>query len=371
MTTQDGWPTTAELIERLSARGLDVSIDQLKRWSRSGLVSRSAQVFETGQAGSVTRWPSEAERQVVLLTSFARRFRRLDDLLVALWWHGADVEPTKLVTDLVRRYEGLVAFRSRADEASLDNLAAGNALRGLDPPLLRAFRRSGHEVADRTSFVWAISALAAGIPFAVDGPDVVDGERSLREILAAGLGLDRFAQELRSVGEAVNEDDLVDDVVDLVDLIDDMLRTALDFLKVASWEELCAARDAARRLADLAVVAEAASALDPRSGVGSVGQLVCGDDPDAWLSSLLVVLWFRGEAPVALDHVSAALSEAAPKAHAFREVVANVPGFAEALAEAQGDSQRLVHLLEERPHVRAALAEYLGTNPHVGEALGL
>src|SRR5687768_6818329 len=213
--TRDGWPTTAELIERLSARGLVVSSDQLKRWSRNGLVRRSAQEFETGRAGSVTRWPPEAEAQVALLMSFARHHRGLRDLLVALWWHGADVDSAMLVAELRRRFEGVVTFREQADEESLDRFAADEPLGSLDPPLRRAVQRAGQNPADRRSFVWAISAVAAGILFAVDGPGVVEGERSLREILGTGFGLDLFTQELQSVGEAVSEDDLVDDVVDL------------------------------------------------------------------------------------------------------------------------------------------------------------
>lgn len=85
MTTDDAHVLrTTHLLEKVNAAGFNLSQRQLTRWRQHGLLPEVEQRGTRGSRGSEVLWPHDSDRQLLVVCALRQRFRKLDDLLLAL-----------------------------------------------------------------------------------------------------------------------------------------------------------------------------------------------------------------------------------------------------------------------------------------------
>lgn len=369
--------TTHALLELAKDAGYEVSGDQLKRWSRRGLLPRATQQQRLGKRGSETVWPVGSDAQLLGICQLLARFsRRHDALLLAVWWDQWPVDDAALLETLSKQIAQLPAARvdrAASEEERLDavdDLVASFDPRRLRGPVGKVIRRASKNDIDRRSLAWAICAIAYGVDLPLESADVGIDERSIGDLLADGLPLRRFAHQVSEVGEPVRVDELVRNIASLAGQIEPMLDHAQSVIAAGDVAELARARDQARSLMKVAAISGATLPIDPTNGLGLIGELIpTDDDPDIWTFILVSTLWQRHTMPDALESITGALDKHSPSAEAFAVLLDGVPGFRDAHLEAGGDETALAVIAESRPELRAALDSFLAEHPHVAMAL--
>lgn len=370
MTTPDSDLTTARLLAAARTAGFDVSETQLKRWRQRGLLPRPEQHHRAGLHGSVSVWPPDTERHVIALCDIATRFRKLDDLLLSLWWEGWPVDRGELLRELTSRLTGL-AFghvdRNLTEEHRLDaieEMVAELDLARLSKPLRSLVHRVGKNDADRKSLLTALVSIAAGITPPVEAVDVGLDERSLEDLLATGLGFHGFAAQLTDVGDPTTSAELVSNVAEVADVLPEMLAHTRTVINRGDLHELCCARDQTRSLAKMADPAQL-GILPSHDGIGHMARFMVPDGPDGWMVALMTVLWRRKTAPDELRALVTVVEEHAPLA----TVAAAVPELADLNRQAAADPDRLADLMQAHPEISDKINAFLTNQPDIARQL--
>lgn len=356
--------STARLLVVAREAGFEVSENQLRRWRQRGLLPRPKQLHRAGLHGSVTMWPPGTETHLVALCGLAKRFRRLNDLLLATWWEGWPVARAELLREFGHRlaaYPFVPVDANMPEDRRLDavdEMVATVNMGRLGRPLRSLLRRVGTNDADRKSLLTALMSIAIGIEPPVEAVDVGLDERSLGDLLATALGLDGFATQLTDVGDPATSGELVDNVVALATQLPAILGHAGAVIAAGDLDELCAARDQARRLGEIAGFARA-GILPVQDGLGYMAGLIVSDDPDGWVLAVTAVLWRRMTAPEELRTLVAEVEKNAPVA----AVVAAVPGLLDLHNQADADPHRVHDLVQAHPDIAKKLNEYLAEHP--------
>jgi hypothetical protein len=92
MSDTDNELTAADLLRTAAAEGLAVTIDQLHRWCREGVMPRPRQRSLGRGRGTVAVYPPSAEQQLLALRRLLILDRNLRRVGLALWWQGYPVE---------------------------------------------------------------------------------------------------------------------------------------------------------------------------------------------------------------------------------------------------------------------------------------
>lgn len=119
--------TEADVLNAIAAVGVRVSLRQLKRWRREGLVPTPTVVGRGRARGVEARYPAIAPLQAATAALVLARIRRFSDVRWALWGCGFDLTE-RVRRDLVarwrdehrayaERYKAHVAAGDRADES--------------------------------------------------------------------------------------------------------------------------------------------------------------------------------------------------------------------------------------------------------------
>lgn len=95
--------TPKKVLLRLHPGGTEICTEaQFDRWVREGLLPRGKQVHTPGLQGSESLYPPGTDRQLLALRELRERERRLERLLVLMWWQGYTVDETALRDALKR-----------------------------------------------------------------------------------------------------------------------------------------------------------------------------------------------------------------------------------------------------------------------------
>lgn len=188
---------SAELLTLARQRGYAISVHQLVRWHRAGLLPRPQQQQLKEARGTCSLYPPGTGEQLLLLCSLRERERRLASLAWQMWLNGYRVEDR-----LIRRQLHQAAVRlshwmqwfAGLKQAVYSEQALDWIEQYANGPLrLQALRRARKRIG-REHFSTFLSRL---LELAMEGHDekasmADEHERQLDErILARGLGLEK------------------------------------------------------------------------------------------------------------------------------------------------------------------------------------
>ena len=273
---------------------------QLKAWRRAGVIPRPRIEHRPGLKGSKAFYPAWADDQLVAVVRLHRRFHRLDDLVVAVWWEGRWVEPQALRTALIAPLEAMseeaAAARAGADnpyDAADAILAAMKKTHGSSHAT--AYLRKRLSGADLMDVLWTLLVLATGgqAPWEQEDRSLPDPAPGALPLLARALGVDEPIDPL-SQGSWFPED------FDLAKFMDGLRRAGgfdLDDparpIREATDADLARAReDAYMFSSQLATIAEGLEGLLDRSvpALGALSGFSCDTSADRALMTRSVLI---------------------------------------------------------------------------------
>ena len=158
----------SELLERATRAGEPVSSHQLKRFRDAGAMPRPRVVHVRGARGSSAFYPAWAVEQLVAVARIHRTVRKLEDLVVAVWWEEHWVDPEKLRAALI---EPLVRLADEAREArggeqdpyeAADRLMAAMKDDGRPSDALALMRQRLNGRADFANVLWTMLVIGLG-----------------------------------------------------------------------------------------------------------------------------------------------------------------------------------------------------------------
>jgi hypothetical protein len=374
------------------------SSDQLKRWRRAGLLPRPEVEHLPGVRGSRATYPAWTVGQLAALVRLHRSTRRLQDLVLAIWWEGHWVEPRALREALSSPLERIsLEVRVARGEAS-DPYEAADAIVAVarqepgpstSSALLRA-RLNGP--ADLMDVLWTLVVLGLGgkAPWEEEDRSLPDDQApgALR-LLSALAGADRAMGD-----DPLGEGPLVPADFDMPALIGELRDTgafALEDLageiRDATDEELEQAReDALLFFGPLAMICSVLEDLlgEDVAGFGSLRALGDTTATDRAMLIRLMLILRRLVGAEAFMAVAGLVGEVEERYAAIAELRAGLPEHRDLLrldfdqrlaALPQPEADRVLEdvdlFMDAHPRVAAALREEddrHGPPPLEGEA---
>ena len=327
--------SAADLIARTKAGGYDVTMDQLTRWHRRGLLPKPRQV-SLGRKGSELRFPAGTSERLLELLRLKNLNRSLAKVGWGLWWGGYEVPDrlareyiTKLIQTNRRLLGQLVTEDGELTEKAHDALdkATGELPTGT---VRRARRRVGKE--DFEFFMQSLLLVAGGHTDLVKTEDL--------EMLEHGMAIDHARTDpLVSTGEPWLKGDVRVDFENIVNLNNSIF--LLDMLDQSSDAALRQARDQAK--AFMSVVINVGTMVQPAGasafGYGAFAQdfseLSTQPDGQAYLTVGLLAAGRAGYQQ-GIDQTTSQLdqSEVGVRKHQiFLELRAAVPGLGSVITD--------------------------------------
>jgi hypothetical protein len=255
----EDWITVEQLNAQIAARGLDPpSRDSRRRWAGEEVLPSPYQWHAPGMEGSTTLYPPDtADWVAAVLGHQGGRRPPFDWLRFQLWWDGFPIDLHHIRSYVRKRQMAAtrevreIAKQHRDSDDFADEVSEKAAEQPLRSPMARLLaNRLGGE--PPSALIFPLAALMAdpGVDLGLDGHTVGD-ERSRREILEAGLGLERGRKSppMPDVEPWVTESDTVESV--LAPLLDhDLLSldTRETLVSDASDNDLLAGRELAHTL---------------------------------------------------------------------------------------------------------------------------
>ena len=177
--------------------GYDVTLNQLRRWYRAGLIGAPRQQALGRGRGTATRYPTGTVARVLGICGVLGTYRSLRDVVWTLWWKGEDL-PDRIARDQLT--DSARALRADFEkfigddggtEAAEDFLDRANDSRLPSRPLRWARRRLGTDSFDL--FLDSLLSVMAGGADRLDDSDI--------SLLDRGLGFDSGRRDLLAAGE--------------------------------------------------------------------------------------------------------------------------------------------------------------------------
>lgn len=372
----------AELLARAAQAGEPVSVHQLKRLRRAGLMPRPQVAHAKGVRGSSAHYPAWAIEQLAAVGRLRRTVHRLDELVVAAWWDGCWVEAHALRDALRAPLERLSAETRGARGGEEDPYEAADlviasigAADGPPSQALTLIRRRLPGRADMLDLLWTFVVLGLGgeAPWEQEDRSLPDPAPGALSLMAKVMGVERaMSDDPTGSGPWLPANfDLAQFLVELRDAGGFDLEDAARPIREASEEQLARAREDARLLSGpLALIGTALEGLlgEDVAGLGSLSAL---QSQTIWATATLVraVLLLR---PLAGDEVFLAIAQLVDTVHARFAAIAALraalPQHSEVLR--YDHAERLAALPPaEAADVRADVARFLAERPDVARAL--
>jgi DNA-binding transcriptional MerR regulator len=193
----DGAELASDVIVAVAAAGEEVTLPQLRRWHRAGLISVPKQRALGRGRGTVTVYPAGTSERVLDICRLRQQRCSLEDIRWLLWWEGHDVP-----AEQIREALEVEAASLRATAAALFTATglAHDLLNLLDsrPEMTvpsKTFRRSRKRVGVKQFGGFLESLMLAAGGFA---EELLDEDIAL---IDKGLGFDRARTDVLPSGE--------------------------------------------------------------------------------------------------------------------------------------------------------------------------
>jgi hypothetical protein len=371
--------TQAELLAAAVRQGAEVSVDQLKRWRRAGLVPRPTVEHPAGLRGSRAQYPNWAIEQLVIVERLHRSIHRLDALRVAVWWEGHWVQPDALRAALIAPLERISAqARELTDEAedpfaAADAIVAAMTIERASSKITSLLRKRLGCNADLINLIWTFLSLGFGAPGPwVEDDHTEDPTPNFLQLLDRATGTDLMRTKPTGAGSWIAPD------FDIVKFTEE-LQNAGAFDVEDMSRPIREATDAALQQART----DAAMFYDGLNAIGQVLQEL-RDEEIPWLSALsalepedtadrsglirnmLILRALAGDETLA--QVEALVECEHARFRAIGEIRAALPQYQSIL---RTDAREQLAKLQpaKAAEVRADIDRYLSQHPEAAEAL--
>ena len=243
----EGAQLASDVVRAVAAAGEQVTLAQLRRWHRAGLIAVPQQRPLGRGRGTVTVYPAGTSERALAICVLRRQRRSLEDIGWLLWWEGHDI-PAPLVRAALEREAAslrataasLFTATGLADEL-LNILDSGRELQVRSKTFRRARKRVGMK--QFGGFVESLMLAAGGF-----GDTLLDEDVAL---IDKGLGFDRARTDLLPSGEPWLTSEPRADLAAIGRLFN---INELDVgARRADDEELAKARDEAKAFAELMI----------------------------------------------------------------------------------------------------------------------
>jgi hypothetical protein len=370
-----------ELLERSARAGEPVSSHQLKRFRDTGAMPRPRVVHAKGTRGSSAFYPAWAVEQLVAVARIHRSVRKLEGLVIAVWWEGHWVDVEKLRAALIEPLTSLAAEARQARGGEQDPYEAADRLMaamkddGQPSDATALMRRRLNRRGDIANVLWTLLVISLGgeAPWEQEDRSAPDPAPPALELLATAAGVDRaMSDDPAGNGPWLPAGfDFVTFMAELKDAGAFDLNDPARPLREATLEQLEQAREDAilisRPLAMIGRVLE--EMLEPDvGGIGSLSAFTAGTSSARALlvRCMLILRPLAGGA--AFEAIKQLVESVQARYEAIDALRSALPQHAEIL---RADvSERIAALPpEEASVVHADIASFLDSNPQVARAL--